>query len=198
MAPPQPCSMRHATSKMDVARYAAEKRSEREQPDRRRKHAPRSKPVRHPPADRNENRQAQRVARQHGLHAERRHLQRLGNGRHRRIQNRRVQRLHKKRYGHEPRQAAACSKRMARQVLKAVFAGSTGVLAMNETTTLLTNPNLCSLQGGTDFSLSCSPVLAPALKPLPRRFTCLANNHLYKTSAPALSLPAFLATIKRP
>ena len=50
---------------MDVARYAAEKRSEGEEADRGRKHAARSEPIRHPAADRNENREAQRVAGQH-------------------------------------------------------------------------------------------------------------------------------------
>src|SRR5580704_10783307 len=89
---------------MYVAGYATKKRSQREKADRRRKHPPRSKAVRHPPADRYENGQTQRVARQHGLHAERCHLQRLGNSWHGGIQNRCVQRLHEKRYGDKPRQ----------------------------------------------------------------------------------------------
>ena len=61
---------------MDARGDAAKKRPERKQPDRRREHPARSKPVRHPSADGNEDRKAQRVAREHGLHAERRHLQR--------------------------------------------------------------------------------------------------------------------------
>ena len=89
---------------MNVARDAAEKRAQRENADRRREHAPRSEPVRHPPADRNENREAQRVACQHRLHAERSNMQRRRDRRHRGIQNRGVERLHEKRHRDQPRQ----------------------------------------------------------------------------------------------
>jgi hypothetical protein len=47
-----------------------------------------SEPVRHPAADGNENRKAQRVARQHRLHAEGRHMKGGGYRGHRRIENR--------------------------------------------------------------------------------------------------------------
>ena len=56
---------------MDVARYAAEKRTQGEEANRRREYAAGSEAVRHPAADRNEDRQAQRVAGQDRLHAER-------------------------------------------------------------------------------------------------------------------------------
>ena len=88
---------------MDVARYAAEKRPQGEEADRGREHPARSESIRHPAADRNEDREAQRVAGQHRLHAQRRHLERLRDGGHGRVQNRGVERLHEERDGDEPR-----------------------------------------------------------------------------------------------
>ncbi len=88
---------------MDVARYAAEKRSQREEADGGGKYPARAESVRHPAADGNEHRQAQRVTGQHRLHAQRRNFERRGDGRHGRVQNRRIERLHEERDRHQPR-----------------------------------------------------------------------------------------------
>jgi hypothetical protein len=71
MAPPQPCRMRQATRRWMSLGDAAEQRAEREEADRGGKHPARAETIGHPAADRNEHREAQRVARQHRLHAER-------------------------------------------------------------------------------------------------------------------------------
>ena len=89
---------------VDVGRYAAEKRPESEQADGGGENAARSEPIRHPAADRNEDREAQRVAGEHRLHAERGDFERLRDGGHRRVQNRGVERLHEERDRHQPRQ----------------------------------------------------------------------------------------------
>jgi hypothetical protein len=91
---------------MDVARYAAEQRTQREEADRGGEHAVRSEPVCHPAADRNENRKAQRLACEHRLHAERCNVERGCDRRHRGIENRGVQRFHEKRHGDQPRHQA--------------------------------------------------------------------------------------------
>ena len=61
---------------MEVARDAAEERAEREDADRRREDAARAEAIGDPAADRDEDREAQRVAREHRLHAERRDVER--------------------------------------------------------------------------------------------------------------------------
>src|SRR5207249_7137062 len=55
----------------DLARNAAEKRPQREEANRGREHPACAEAIGHPAADRNKHRQAQRVTRQHSLHAER-------------------------------------------------------------------------------------------------------------------------------
>ena len=104
MAPPQPCRMRQATSTWMLLEMPQSNDPKREQADRGREHPARAEAVRHPAADRNEHRQAQRVAGQHRLHAERGHLERLRDGGHGRVQNRRVERFHEERDGDQPRQ----------------------------------------------------------------------------------------------
>ena len=104
MAPPQPCRMRHATSRWMLVRDAAQERAEREDADGGGEHAARAEAVGHPAADGNEYREAQRVAREHRLHVERRHLQRVRDRRHGRVQDRRVERFHEEAHGHEPGQ----------------------------------------------------------------------------------------------
>ena len=89
---------------MDVVRDAAEKRPQRKNADGGGKHAARPEPIRHPAADRNEDREAQRIAGKHRLHAERSHFQRRRDGGHGRVQNRGVERLHEERDCHQPRQ----------------------------------------------------------------------------------------------
>src|SRR5713226_6991463 len=66
---------------VDVGRDAAEKGAEREDADRGCKYAPRAETIGHPPADGDEYGETQRVGREHGLHAERRYLERLRDGR---------------------------------------------------------------------------------------------------------------------
>jgi hypothetical protein len=87
----------------DVARYAAKKGPEGEEANHGCKNPTRAETVSHPAADRNEDRKAQRVAGQHRLHAERRDFEGLRNHRHGSVQNRRVQRLHKKGDRDQPR-----------------------------------------------------------------------------------------------
>jgi len=89
---------------MDVARNAAEDGPEGEETDRGREHLTSSETVGHPAADRNEDGEAQGVAGQHRLHAERRHPEGLRDDRHGGVENRGVERLHEKRDGDQPRQ----------------------------------------------------------------------------------------------
>src|ERR1700733_10930634 len=88
---------------MKIAGDAAEERSERENSDGRAENAAGAEAVGHPSADGNKNGEAQRVAGEHGFHAERRDVERSGHGGHGGIQNRRVQRFHEKRDGNQPR-----------------------------------------------------------------------------------------------
>src|ERR1700686_965628 len=101
-------ALQHAAGhqQVDIIRDAAEKRAEREDADRGREHAPRAETIGHPSADGDEYRQAQRIAREHGLHAERRYLECMRNGGYGRIQDGRVQRFHEKADRHQPRQEA--------------------------------------------------------------------------------------------
>ena len=87
---------------MDVAGYTAQQRPQREQADGGREHPPSPKSIRHPAADRNEDREAQGVARQYRLYAQRSYFESIRHGRRRRVQNRRVQRFHKERNGDQP------------------------------------------------------------------------------------------------
>ena len=89
---------------MDVARYSAQKGPEGENADRRCEYAPGSEPVRHPATDWDEDRQAERIARQHRLHAEGSDAEGGRDGGNRRIENRCVQRLHEKGDRNQPRQ----------------------------------------------------------------------------------------------
>jgi hypothetical protein len=79
---------------MNPAGHTAEPGAKREKGNGGSEHAASSEVVRHPAASGNENRQAERVAGQHRLHAEWRNSQRGGDRRHRRVQNGGVQRLH--------------------------------------------------------------------------------------------------------
>jgi len=87
-----------------LARNAAEKRPQGEDADGGREHPARAEAIRHPAADRNKHGEAQRVAGQHGLHAERSDGERLGDGGDGRVENRRVERFHEEGHGDEPRQ----------------------------------------------------------------------------------------------
>ncbi len=89
---------------MNVRRDAAEERPDREQPDRPCKDPARAEPIRHPAADRDEDREAQRVAGEHRLHAQRRHAERRRDCRHRRVQDGGVERLHEEGDRHQPGQ----------------------------------------------------------------------------------------------
>ena len=89
---------------LDAGREAAQHRADGEEADRRGEDAPRAEPVGHPAAHRNEDGEAQRIARQHRLHAERHHVHRARDGRHRGVEDRRVERLHEERHGDQPRQ----------------------------------------------------------------------------------------------
>src|SRR5271168_3100884 len=89
---------------MDVAGYAAKKRSQGEEANRGCKHLTRSETVSHPAADRDEDGKTQCVARQDRLHAERSDLEGLRNDWHGRVQDRCVERLHKKRDCNQPRE----------------------------------------------------------------------------------------------
>ena len=109
-------SLHHAAShqQMNVAAQSAQQRTQREQPNRRSKHPPRSKPVRHPSADRDKHRQRQRIAGQHRLHRQRPNVQRLSHRRHSGIQNRSIQRLHEEGHSHQPGQQAQAGRRRRR------------------------------------------------------------------------------------
>src|ERR1700722_1258793 len=62
-----PATLQNAArhQQMDVTRYTAQKRPNGKEADRGREYAARSKSIRHPTADRNEDCEAQRVAGQH-------------------------------------------------------------------------------------------------------------------------------------
>src|ERR1035441_3644990 len=81
---------------MDIGRDAAQERAEREYSDRRREHATSAEAIGHPTADRNEDRQAQRIAREDRLHAQGSDVERVGDRWHRGVENRRVERFHEK------------------------------------------------------------------------------------------------------
>jgi hypothetical protein len=68
-----------------IARDAAQQRAQREKADSTGENRTSAEAVCHPAAERNEDGQAEGVAREHGLHAERRDVQRLRHGRERRI-----------------------------------------------------------------------------------------------------------------
>ncbi len=90
---------------MDVARQSAQERAEREDGDGgrgRRASVPNLSAIQ--PLIGIEDGETQRVARQNGLHAERRHRQRLGNHRHGGVENGRVERFHEERDCDQPRQ----------------------------------------------------------------------------------------------
>ena len=104
MAPPMPWMTRQATSMlMSTARPHSSEPSG-EQPDRRGEDAARAEAVGHPAADRDEDREAERVARQHRLHVERRDVHRLRDGRHRRVEDGGVERLHEEGHRDQPGQ----------------------------------------------------------------------------------------------
>ena len=89
---------------VNVARNATEKRSYSEEANRGREHPACAESIGHPAADRNEHRQAQRITRQHSLHAERGDGERLRDGGDGGVQNRRVERFHEESHGDKPRQ----------------------------------------------------------------------------------------------
>ena len=84
----------------------AKQRSQREEADGRGKDPSRAEPIRHPAADGNEDREAQCVAGQHRLHAQRGHRQGLRDRRDGRVEDRGVERLHEERHRDQPREQA--------------------------------------------------------------------------------------------
>ena len=118
---------------VDVGREAAQHRAQGEDADRRGEDAPRAEAVGHPAADRDEDGKAQRIARQHRLHAERHHVHRPGDGRHRGVEDGRIERLHEERHGDQPRQPAldgiawrsggCCSHRQVRRLERLLAVG---------------------------------------------------------------------------
>ena len=104
MAPPQPCRMRAATSMWMLPTSPHRNEPRREDPDGRGEDTACPVAVRHPATHGNEDREAQCVARQSRLHAERRNVQGGRDRRHRRVQDGRVERLHEERNGHQPGQ----------------------------------------------------------------------------------------------
>ncbi len=104
MAPPQPCRMRHATSTWMLLEMPQRNDPSVNRPmaDANTRRVPNRSAIQ--PLIGNEDRQAQGVAGQHRLHAERSHLERLRDGGHGRVQNRGVERLHEERDCDEPRQ----------------------------------------------------------------------------------------------
>src|ERR1700690_2920612 len=89
---------------MDIGRDAAQEGAEREYSDRGREYSPSAEAIGHPTADRNEHRQAQRIAREDRLHAQGSNVERVGDGRHRGVENRRIERFHEKADCDQPRQ----------------------------------------------------------------------------------------------
>ena len=89
---------------LDVGREAAQHRAQGEKADGRGEDAPRAEAVGHPATYRNEDGKAQRIARQHRLHAERHHVHRPGDGRYRGVEDGRIERLHEERHRDQPRQ----------------------------------------------------------------------------------------------
>ena len=89
---------------MDIVRDAAKDGPESEEADRGREHPTRTEAIGHPAADGNENREAQRVAGQHRFHAERGDPEGLRDDWHGRVQDCRVERLHEKCDGDQPRE----------------------------------------------------------------------------------------------
>ena len=123
MAPPTPCRTRQATSISMLVGEAAQHRAQGEKADRRGEDAPRAEAVGHPAAHRDEDGEAQRIARQHRLHAERRHVHRPGDGRHRGVEDRGVERLHEERHGDQPRQQPLDGIGRAAPVVAAIVSG---------------------------------------------------------------------------
>ncbi len=89
---------------VDARRDSAKDRSDREHADRRGKNPAGSVAIRHPAAHGDEDREAQGIAGENRFHTERRHLERFRDRRHCRVQDGRVERLHKYGYGDQPRQ----------------------------------------------------------------------------------------------
>ena len=92
---------------MDVAHQSAKRGAEREYSDGRSEDAARAKAVGHPAADRNEDGERERIAREHRPHVERRRADGFGDDRHRGVQDGGVERFHEERDCHEPRQNVA-------------------------------------------------------------------------------------------
>ena len=88
----------------EIASQTAEQRPQGEKPDGAGKYPARAETIRHPSADRNEDRQTQGITGQHRLHAEGSNRQCPGDGGDGGIENRRIERFHKESHGDEPRQ----------------------------------------------------------------------------------------------
>ncbi len=95
---------RQAMSISMLVAEAAQDRAHGEQADGRGEDAAGTETIGHPAADRNEDGEAQRVARQHRLHIEWRDLHRPGDRWHGGVQDRRVERLHEECDGYQPGQ----------------------------------------------------------------------------------------------
>ena len=103
MAPPQPCRMRQATSTWMLVEMPQRNEPSVKSADGGGEHAARAEAVGHPAADGNEDGEAERVAGEHRLHAERRDVERgamAGDGG---VENGGVERLHEERHRDEPR-----------------------------------------------------------------------------------------------
>ena len=87
---------------VDVGGDAAEKRAEAEQADGGGEDAAGAEAIGHPAADGDEDGEAQGVAGEHGLHAERGDFEGLRDGGHGGVENGGVERLHEEGDGHQP------------------------------------------------------------------------------------------------
>ena len=98
----QPLDDAEEDQRVDVRREAAQQGPEREDGDRGREDAARAEAIGGPPARGDEHGEAERVAREHGAHAERGHVQRGRERRHGGVQDRRVEGLHEEGHRDEP------------------------------------------------------------------------------------------------
>ncbi len=106
IAAPKPCRMRAATSIGTLTASPQSTDASGEQRDGGSEHAARAIAVGDPAADRDAHRQAQDVAGDDRLEAQRRHAEADRHRRDRRVDDRRVELLHEQRGGDDPRQVA--------------------------------------------------------------------------------------------
>ena len=104
IAPPPPLEDATKHEEMNAVRHPREHGAGREERDRGREHPPRPVAIGHPAAQGNEDGDAERVATEHRLHAERDDAERARDRGDRGIQDRSVERLHEEGDRDEPRQ----------------------------------------------------------------------------------------------